>query len=109
MIPRAALWRAVVALAVPLLPGAALAPRATHTIVIDQMKFGPAPQGLRVGDTVTWINRDLFRHTATARDGSFNLDLMPGKSGSVTLRRAGSIAFYCTFHPGMRGQFVVGR
>jgi len=109
VIPRAASWRLVVALAAPLLPGAALASRAAHVIVIDQMKFGPVPQGLRVGDTITWTNHDLFRHTATARDGSFNLDLLPGKSGSVTLRKAGTIAFYCTFHPGMRGQLIVGR
>src|SRR3546814_9845254 len=56
---------------VPLLVAAAPTPR-VHSIVIDKMKFGPAPAELRAGDTILWVNKDLFRHTATARDGSFN-------------------------------------
>ena len=79
----------------------------TYTIVIDKMAFGSSPSGLHVGDTITWVNRDLFRHTATAADRSFNLDLPSGKSGQVTLKRAGTVAFSCTFHPGMRGTLVV--
>jgi plastocyanin len=80
---------------------------ATYTIVIDKIAFGPSPRGLHVGDSIVWVNRDVFRHTATAADGSFNLDLSPGKSGQVALRRAGTVAFSCTFHPGMRGALVV--
>jgi plastocyanin len=82
-------------------------PRASYTIVIDKMAFGPSPSGLHVGDTITWVNHDLFRHTATAADRSFNLDLPSGKSGQVTLKRAGAVVFSCTFHPGMRGALVV--
>ena len=80
---------------------------ATYTIAIDKMAFGPTPSGLHVGDAITWVNHDLFRHTATAADGSFDLDLPPGKSGRVTLKRAGTLAFSCTFHPGMKGVLVV--
>ncbi|WP_026359711.1 hypothetical protein [Sphingomonas sp. PR090111-T3T-6A] len=76
---------------------------ATYTIVIDKMAFGAPPSGLHVGDTILWVNRDLFRHTATAADHSFNVDLAPGKSAPVTLTRAGRVAFTCTFHPGMKG------
>ncbi len=92
----------------PLLAGAAPAPR-VHSIVIDQMKFGPAPTNLRAGDTILWVNKDLFRHTATARDGSFNIDLPAGKSGRTVLRRSGTIAFYCVYHPGMTGTLTIGR
>jgi plastocyanin len=81
--------------------------QATYTIVIDKMAFGPSPRGLHVGDSIVWVNRDVFRHTATAADGSFNLDLSPGKGGQVALRRAGTVAFTCTFHTGMRGALVV--
>jgi plastocyanin len=77
--------------------------------VIDKMKFGQVPSGVRVGDTIVWLNRDLFRHTATASDRSFEIDLPPAKSGRMILRRPGSFAFFCRFHPGMRGQLVVGR
>ena len=50
-------------------PASAAAPR-THVVVIDQMKFGPVPAGIRPGDTILWVNRDTFRHTSTARNGS---------------------------------------
>lgn len=101
----------VLAAAVPL-AGAAAAPAGgprVHVVVIDKMTFGAAPAGLRAGDTVRWVNRDIFRHTATARDGSFNVDLMPGKSADVVLKRPGTLAFHCIFHPGMRGQLAVAR
>src|SRR3546814_12873402 len=54
--------------AAPLLGGAAPAPR-VHSIVIDKMAFGAVPPDVRVGDTILWINKDLFRHTATAQIG----------------------------------------
>lgn len=89
------------------LPAAAVA--RTHTIVIDRMQFGPSPAGLRVGDTIVWVNRDLFRHTATARNQSFDIDLAPGASGRTVLRAAGNIPYICRFHPGMTGVLTVAR
>lgn len=50
-----------------------------YTVVIDKMQFGAVPAGLRVGDSILWVNRDLFRDTATAADRSFDIDLPPGK------------------------------
>ena len=91
-------------------PGAsAAAPPKVHTVVIGDMAFGSAPAGVRAGDTVVWINKDLFRHTATARDKSFDVDLAPGKSARTVVRRPGTISFYCRYHPGMTGRLVVGR
>jgi plastocyanin len=81
---------------------------ATYTIVVDKMAFGALPTGLHVGDTIIWANRDLFRHSATAADRSFDIDLPPGRSARLTLRRAGSTGFSCKFHPGMKGVLVVG-
>ncbi len=98
---------AAFSLLVPAAPAEA-APK-VHRIVIDKMKFGPVPAGIRAGDTILWVNRDLFRHTATARDRSFNLDLAPGASGKTLVRRAGSIPFYCIFHPGMKGALKVAK
>jgi len=67
-----------------LLPVTAPVPAAaaTHVVVIDQMKYGAVPP-LKVGDTVTFVNKDLFRHTVTASNNSFNLDLMPGARGDL--------------------------
>lgn len=87
---------------------AGVAPK-VHTVVIDKMKFGALPSGLRVGDTIQWVNKDMFRHTATAKDGSFNVDLAPGAKGTTRLTKAGAIAFFCRFHPGMTGQLTIAK
>jgi plastocyanin len=90
-----------------LLPVAAPAPAAaaTHVVVIDQMKYGAVPP-LKVGDTVVFVNKDIFRHTVTASNNSFNLDLMPGKRGTLHINSAGRATFTCKYHPGMRGSMI---
>lgn len=87
---------------------AAAAPQ-THVIVIDKMKFGAVPARIRQGDTILWINRDMFRHTATAADKSFDVHLLPKTQKRMTVRTSGSIAFTCKYHPGMRGVMRVAR
>ena len=88
-------------------PPAAAAPR-THVVTMEKMKFGTIP-AVKVGDTILWVNKDMFRHTATAKDGSFNIDLKPGAKGKTVIRKAGAIAFVCKYHPGMRGVLRVGK
>jgi len=98
-------------LAAAVIPAAAAPPAhvaRTYTIILDKMKFGAPPPDLHVGDTVLWVNRDLFRHSATAR-GDFDLDLPPGKTARLVLRKPGIIAFFCKFHPGMTGRLKVAR
>lgn len=80
-----------------------------HTVVIDNMAFGPAPVGIHVGDTVVWVNKDIFRHTATARDKSFDLDIVAGGSARTTVTRTGTLDYFCRYHPGMVGQIAVSR
>lgn len=89
-------------------PAHAAAPH-VYTIEMKNMKFGPVPAGLHVGDKIVWANHDLFRHTATAADHSFDVDLAAGKSGETVLRKAGAIPFTCKFHPGMKGVLAVAR
>jgi plastocyanin len=90
-----------------LLPVALPAPAAaaSHVVVIDKMQYAEVPP-LKVGDTVTFVNKDLFRHTVTATNNSFNIDLMPGAKGTVRVNTAGRSPFYCKYHPGMRGTMV---
>jgi plastocyanin len=85
---------------------AAAAPQ-NHVVVIDKMKFGPVPANVRRGDTILWVNRDIVRHTATAANKSFDVDLPPKTRKRMTVRASGSIAFICKYHPGMRGMLRV--
>lgn len=87
---------------------AAAAPQ-THVIVMDKMKFGSVPANIRKGDTILWVNRDLFRHTATAANKSFDVDLPPKTQKRMTVRASGAIPFTCKYHPGMRGVLRVAR
>jgi plastocyanin len=77
------------------------APR-TFTVVMDNMVFGALPKDAKVGDVIIWDNRDTVQHTATARDGSFDVRLQPNKKGRTTLKKAGNLAIYCIYHPMMR-------
>lgn len=79
----------------------------THQVVIDKMAFGTVPTDARVGDTIIWINHDMFRHTVTAQDHSFDVDLAPGRSAAIKLDRKGNFAFFCRYHPGMKGMLSV--
>jgi plastocyanin len=77
-----------------------------HVIVIDKMAFGPIPAGVRAGDIIEWVNHGILEHSATARDGSFDVDLKPGATARTTARR-GTVAFFCKFHPTMQATLVV--
>ena len=97
----------IAALSLWLPPSAAAAAPRTHVVVVDKMKFGPVPHDVKAGDTIVWDNRDMFRHTATAANGAFNVDLPAGAKGKTVMRRAGRIPFTCKYHPGMRGTLEV--
>jgi plastocyanin len=102
---RCALFAAATAALGPAAPAAPAATE-THVVTIDKMKYSAIPI-LKRGDVLQFVNKDLFRHTVTATNGKFNLDLMPGKSGKLTVNWAGTAAFYCRYHPGMRGSMTV--
>lgn len=81
----------------------------TYTVTMTQLDFGPTPSGARVGDTIEWVNADIFQHSATARDGSFDVDLAPKATARTVLNKAGTIDFHCRYHPGMTGRLAVSR
>ena len=98
------------AVAVGLLAASAGAKPVAHTTIVnvDKLAFGAIPANLHVGDRIIWANRDLFRHSATAK-GHFDIDLPPGSRRRVLLTRAGAFPFICKYHPGMKGVLKVGR
>jgi plastocyanin len=89
-------------------PAVAAGPR-THGIEMQNMRFGPVPANIKAGDTILWVNRDLVPHTARARDRSFDVVIPSRGSATTVARRAGTILFYCRYHPVMRGQLAVSR
>ncbi|HZP75393.1 MAG TPA: cupredoxin family copper-binding protein [Pseudolabrys sp.] len=82
---------------------------ATVQIAIDKltMAFTPAEVSAKVGDTVQWVSKDILAHTATAKNGDWDVMLGAGKSGQVVLKKAGDVDYYCKFHPNMKGSIKV--
>ena len=74
----------------------------THTIVMEGMRFEPPDLTVRPGDTVVWMNKDLFAHTATAEGGFDSRQIDPGGSWRVTLQTPGDLPYICALHPPMK-------
>ena len=68
-------------LAVALVLGAGAARAATITVTIEKMAFSPTEVSARIGDTIEWVNKDAFAHTATVK-GGFEVMLHGGPSAS---------------------------
>jgi plastocyanin len=64
---------------------------ATLQITMENLVIAPAETSAKVGVTVEWVNKDVFAHTATARDGDFDVTLPPKKTMTLVLKRAGTV------------------
>lgn len=98
---------ALVLLARPL-PTAEKAGGKNHVVQIEGMLFKPATLEIAPGDTVTWINDDIFLHAIKSNEPGHpwqSPDLKPHDSWTKFFP-AGS-AYLCPYHPTMTGKVVV--
>ena len=80
----------------------------THTVVIDGVRFEPETLVVKVGDTVVWVNKDPFPHTATSKAGRFDShEIAAGKTWRFTPKKAGVFPYACTLHPSMKATLTV--
>jgi plastocyanin len=75
---------------------------ATIQVTMENLVFAPSEVSAKVGDTIEWINKDVFAHTATARNGDFDVTMPPNKTVTFVLKKAGTVDYYCRFHPNMK-------
>ena len=75
---------------------------ATVQITMENLVISPAEATAKVGDTVEWINKDIFAHTATARNGDFDVTMPPNNTVTSVVKKAGTVEYYCRFHPNMK-------
>ena len=95
------LWIALT-LAIGIVPAQA----ETIQVTIDKLVFSPATVEAKVGDTIEWVNMDVFAHTATVK-GGWEVMIPPKRSASLTLQKAETVDYFCRFHPNMKGRLVV--
>ncbi len=85
--------------------------------------YDPSVINVKVGDTITWLNKDKEGHTVTSgqsagrfgwmsqKQGGFGVPdgifdsgrFMPNDSWTYTFEDAGTFSYFCTFHPWMEG------
>jgi plastocyanin len=96
-------------IATALISGAIAVPAhaATIQVVMENLVISPAEATAKVGDTVEWINKDIFAHTATARNGDFDVTMPPKKTVTSVLKKAGTVEYYCRFHPNMKAVLTI--
>jgi plastocyanin len=78
----------------------------TIRVSIDNLTFSPVEISAKVGDSVEWVNKDPFAHTATVK-GQWDASIAPKKSAHIVLKQAGSFEYHCRFHPNMKGRVTV--
>lgn len=80
---------------------------ATIQITMENLVISPAEASAKVGDTIEWINKDVFAHTATARNGDWDVTMPPKKTVTSVLKKAGTVEYYCRFHPNMKATLTI--
>ena len=85
-----------------------IVPAQAETIQVsnDKLVFSPAAVEAKVGDTIEWVNKDAFAHTATVR-GGWEVMIPPKATASLTLKTAEAVDYFCRFHPNMKGRLDV--
>ena len=74
----------------------------THTVVMEAVSFQPNVLTIGVGDSVVWLNKDPFPHTATSA-GFDSKVIEAGRSWRYTPKGRGEFPYVCTLHPTMKG------
>jgi plastocyanin len=76
-------------------------------IKMANIAYQPAQASAHVGDTIEWVNSDVVAHTATARNGAWDIVVAPNATGRIVLKAAGAFDYYCKYHPNMTGRISV--
>jgi 3',5'-cyclic-AMP phosphodiesterase len=78
-------------------------------VVVDNFSFSPAAAAVPVGATVTWTNRDDVPHNVVSTERKFASRVLDtDEQFSHRFDTAGTYPYYCSLHPKMTGQIVVG-
>jgi 3',5'-cyclic-AMP phosphodiesterase len=82
--------------------------RAEH-VSVDNFSFAPAAATVRAGSTVTWTNRDDIPHNIVSTDRAFKSPVLDtNQQFSHRFDATGTYTYFCSLHPRMTGQVVVG-
>lgn len=82
-------------------------------VEIDKLQFQTRELTVKVGDTVTWVNKELMPHDVAFNPGPVGPAIVVGgmmnkdQAFSVTFNEPGTYNYHCSPHPFMRGTVIV--
>ena len=80
----------------------------SHVVVVENVQFSPPSLTVKSGELVTWVNKDLFPHTATADAKAFDSKaIAPNAAWTWVAGKPGTYGYACTFHPTMKATITV--
>ena len=78
-------------------------------VVVDNFNFAPQATYVMVGSTVTWTNRDDVPHNVVSTQQKFKSPVLDTDEKFMHRFDApGTYPYFCSIHPKMTGQVVVG-
>src|SRR5262249_30213349 len=78
------------------------------SVSMKDMKFDPAELKIKVGETVTWTNKDDRDHTVVFEKAAFKSEnIKPNGTYSHKFTQAGKFDYACSYHPRMKGLVTV--
>jgi plastocyanin len=86
---------------------AASADTAAQIVEMTDSSFAPNTVDVKVGQTVTFVDKDEIAHTATAEGVFDSGTLRQDATFDFKATKAGSFSYVCIFHPGMTGRINV--
>lgn len=78
----------------------------TSQITIEGSSFSVTGD-VRSADIVSVTNRDSFKHTVTADNGAFDVEVNGGATESLPALTPGMYSFHCEIHPSMQGSLTI--
>ena len=91
-----------------LLTTATLSHAETIRVEIKDLAFVPAAITAHAGDVIEWANDDFLDHTATGKNGEWEVNLPADGSGRIEIKAPeGELEYYCRYHPNMKGEITI--
>ncbi|MFL6449094.1 MAG: metallophosphoesterase [Bryobacteraceae bacterium] len=80
----------------------------TSEIKIDNFSFTPKSMTVKIGTTVTWMNRDDIPHNVVSTERKFSSPVLDtDQAFSFKFLEPGSYPYFCKIHPMMTGTVVI--
>jgi plastocyanin len=85
-------------------------PAAPTEVKIDNFSFAPLKLAVPAGTTVKWTNRDDIPHTVVSEDNkTFKSEVLDtNQEFTHTFSKPGTYRYFCSLHPRMEAEIVVG-